>query len=62
MSFQHTEWVEHSTALYQHLLHPVWFAEVHVSVEKGRKMDEFLISCQFLPQTSLPWSLQIYHS
>lgn len=62
MAFQHMEWVERCTSRSQHLLHWVWFAEVHVSVGKGRKMDRFLISCLFLPQTTLPWSLQIYHS
>ena len=61
-ALQHTEWVECWTSLYQHLLHWVWFAEVHLSMGKGRKIDRFLISCPFLPQTTLSWSLQIYHS
>lgn len=30
--------------------------------EDKNKTNSFLISCPLLPQTTLPWSLQIYHS
>lgn len=62
VAFQHTEWVERCTSRYQHLLRCLWFPEAHISVGKGRKIDRFLIACPFLPQTTLPRSLQIYHS
>lgn len=62
MAFQHRGWVECWISRCQCPLCWVGLAEVHVSVGKGRQMDRFLISCLFLPQTTLPLSLQIYHS
>lgn len=59
---QHRVWVESCTSRYQRLLPWVCFTEVHVSVGRARKMDSFLISCPLFPQTTIPWSLQIYHS
>lgn len=62
MPFQHMGWVECCVSRHQRPVCWIGLAEVHIAVGKGRQMDRFLISCLFLPQTTFPSSLQIYHS
>lgn len=58
---KHRAWVESCTSLYQHLLPWVYSAQVCLTLGRT-KINSFLISCLLLPQTTLLWSLQIYHS